>query len=252
MSRAVFCTVGIGGIYPQLIARMLRAFRTYAPSYEVSAWVNAWPHGTPSLFDQSYDYSPYAAKIFALEDVRRRGADIGVLIDAAFFPIRDVLPLIQHIESHGYYLCANGFKVGEWSSDRCIEAMGVSREDAFTIEEASSYCVGLDFRDPRALELLYHWQRSALDPRTIPGPHSSPDWARPDGRNVGFVSADRRVRGHRHDQTVLSILAHRLGMKKLSERPYLTAYAQGYGGLFPTDQTVLVNDGRLHHYGHTP
>lgn len=247
MSRAVVCTIGIGGTYPWLVARLIQRFAAYAPSYNVAAWVNVLPHGTPTLIENGYDYTPYAAKVFALESVRRAGADIGILIDAAFFPIRDILPLVQHVERQGYYLCANGFKVGEWSSDRCLAAMDVTREDAFTIEEISSYCVGLDFRNPRALELLYHWQRCALDPAIIPGPHSSA----PGERNPGFVSSDPRVKGHRHDQTALSIVAHRMGCGahggwgKLSERPYLTAYVLGYGGLLPNETTVLVNDGRL-------
>ena len=52
------------------------------------------------------------------------------------------------------------------------------------------------------------------------------------------MSTDQSVKGHRHDQTVLSVLAHRLKMDKLVERPRFTAYAG-----FETEETVLVNLG---------
>jgi hypothetical protein len=103
------------------------------------------------------------------------------------------------------------------------------------MEETSSYCVGLNFADGRCTELLYRWCGLASDRLTFPGAHTASGYP---GRNHGFVSADPTVRGHRHDQTVLSILAHRLGMTELVNRPRFTAYKGS-----ETAETVLVNQG---------
>jgi len=234
--KVTLCTVAVGGWYARGVARLIDSLHRHAPGYELQAHVNVLPFGAPAnVIEDGYDYSGYTAKPFALAAARNSGADIAVLCDAAFFCLRDIGPLVDHIARNGYYLCRNGNQVGHWSSDRCLERMNVSRAEAFGIEEVSSYCVGLNFSDGRCTELLYRWCGYAADRLTFPGPHTAPHC---DGRNRGFVSTDMSVRGHRHDQTALSIVAHRLGLNQLSERPLFTAY-KGH----ESEGTVLVNEG---------
>lgn len=236
--KVVICTVAIGGWYPRGVARMIQEFERVSPGFEIQAHVNCLPFGAPAkVIEDGYDYTAYCAKPFAMLEARMAGADMAILLDAAFFPIRHIGPLVDYIAGHGYYFCKNGMSVGAWSSDRCLERMGVTREDARTMEEISTYCVGLNFAHTHTLELLRRWCGFASDRLTIPGAHTN-GLVNGVGRNPGFVSADPSVQGHRHDQTVLSILAHKMGMRELSERPKFTAYLGS-----ETDQTVLVNQG---------
>lgn len=219
---------------------MIERFNSVSPGYEIQAWVNSYPLGAPGpVIVDGYDYGPYCAKPFALEYARQSGATQAILLDAAFFPIRGIQPMVEHIQRHGYYLCANGFSVGEWCSDLALTAFGVTRESAMQIPEASSYCVGINFENMLATSMMAIWKATGANPAIFPGHHT----AGSAGRNPGFVSNDPRVKGHRHDQSALSIIAHGLGMTNLSDRPYLTAYQRGYGGAFPNDSTVLVNHG---------
>jgi hypothetical protein len=200
------------------------------------AWINTLPFGAPArVIEDGYDYTAYCAKPFTLAAARAAGADIAILCDAAFFAIRDIRLLVDHIAQTGYYFCRNGMRVGEWSSDRCLERMGTTREQVWDYEEISSYCVGINFSDGRMIRLLERWIGYAADRSTIPGPHTSTNVQ---GRNRGFVSTDTRVLGHRHDQTVLSILAHQMGLHELVNRPRFTAYSGS-----ETSETVLVNQG---------
>lgn len=240
--KVTICTVAIGGHYGRAAARLIERFNSASPGYEIQAWVNVYPPGAPgSVIVDGYDYGPYCAKPFALEYARQQGADVAILLDASFFPIRPIQPLVEHIQRNGYYLCRNGFKVGEWTSDAMLESFGVSREAALEMEEISSYCVGLDFSSPFGpnREMLFSW-RARASVGIFAGPHTATGQP---GRNPGFVSTDPRVKGHRHDQSALSIIANRMGMDRLSERPDYTAYHLGYGGLFPNESTVLVNHG---------
>ena len=244
--KVVIATVAIAGHYPRAVARMIERFNAVSPGYEIQAWVNCYPPGAPGpVVVNGFDYGPYVAKPFALDYARKSGATQAILLDAAFFPIRSIEPLVTHIQRNGYYLCRNGFKVGQWASDAALELFDVDREAAFEMEEISSYCVGLDFTaqdeltacQVRHLMARWLWQSTT---EAIPGPHTATGQP---GRNQGFVSRDPRVLGHRHDQTALSLIAHQLGMDRLSDRPYLTAYQRGYGGAFPNETTVLVNHG---------
>jgi hypothetical protein len=179
-----------------------------------------------------------------MDALRKDGCDIAIWLDASFYPIRDILPLIEHIEATGYYFCDNEMVVGEWCSDACANAMGVTRERLFKMPELSSYCVGFDLRRGECAQLLAHWRSAAYSANLFPGRHT----AGKSGRNPGFVSTDPRVKGHRFDQTVLSIQAHQFGMTNFVKRPKLTAYAArdwNEHHIPPTDETVLVNWGRL-------
>jgi hypothetical protein len=216
---------------------MVNAFREVDPGRTVMAWVNILPPGAPqSVVVDGYDYTGYAAKPFALKAARDAGADVGILLDAAFWPIRKIDPLVEHIERTGYFLCENGYRMGEWCKDAALGPLGLTREEAMEISEVSSYAVGLNFHHDVCNKALDEWCRLATDGVTFPGPHTQ--MGRIDGRNAGHVSHDERVLGHRHDQTALSAIAWKLGMHERTPRPIFTAYDGSQD-----DRTVLVNRG---------
>jgi len=234
--KVVICNLAMGGWYPRGTARLIQEFERVSPGYEIQAHVNTLPFGAPAnVIENGYDYTAYCAKPFAMMAARNSGADIAIWIDCAFYPIRSIHPLVDHIAQTGYYLCDNGYKVGEWCSDRAMERMGQTREKLLEMREASSYCVGLNFADGRCVELLHRWCGFAGDRLTVPAPHTQ---FGEQGRNIGHVSHYPGVRGHRHEQTVLSVLANQMGMTNFIERPRFTTY-EGH----ETDQTVLLNRG---------
>jgi len=241
--RVLIASVAYHGWYHRGISRMIEGFQEHCPGYELHAWVNVLPPGAPKIVtDGKADYTAYTAKPFALKECMDDGATIAILLDAAFYPVRDIFPLVDHIAQHGYYLCDNGWKVGQWSTDQCLLDLGVTRDEAMQMQECSSYCVGLNFanKSVHCKALLEAWCEMAKQQRAFVGPHTN-NWgnmSRKADRNPGFVSSDQRVRGHRHDQSVLSILAHKFGMTNFTARPLFTTYKAG-----ATAETVLVNDG---------
>jgi hypothetical protein len=231
--KVMLACVAHGGWYPRGAARLIESIHEKSPGYEVTAWINCYPPGSPgSHIEGGYEYGAYISKPFAMRYMLDQGADIAILVDAAFFAIRSIGPLVEHITREGYYLCKNGNLVGEWASDRALDFMGLTRRAAFGVEEASSYCVGLNLTHERCRHLARNWAHTW---RAIPGPHTADGRQ---GRNAGFVSRDPRVKGHRHDQCTLSLLAYEAGMHDLTERPVMTAYL----GLEDA-RTVLVNRG---------
>ena len=236
MSGVVICTIGYGGWYPAGVARLIQKFREVDHGKTIMAWVNTLPPGAPERVEVGgYSYTGYCAKPFALRAARDAGADIGILVDAAFWPIRKIDPLVEHIAGHGYYLCENGYRMGEWCKDGALKTLGLSRSEAMAIPEVSSYCVGLNFYHRVYRDALDEWCELALDGVTFPGPHTQSGQP---GRNPGHVSDDPGVKGHRHDQTALSAITWRLGMREHIERPRFTAY-DGH----QTSETVLANRG---------
>ena len=235
--RVVVCTVAISGWYPDAAARMIKRFGQNSPGYEIQAHINVLPFGAPKdVVEDGASYTGYCAKPFALFQARMSGADIAILLDAAYYPIRHIGPLVEYISQNGYYLHKNGQKVGEWVSDRCLSRMGIRRDESImTQDEVGSGCVGLNFSKGACMELIHEWCGYAATGIAFAGPRNA--LTRTPGQ-PGFVSIDPRVKGHRNDQSVLSILTRRLGMTKLSEQPLFTAYKGS-----ETAKTVLVNHG---------
>ena len=233
--RVVICTVAWGGWYPRGVARMIQEFHEVSPGFEIQAWVNIKPPFTPTMTRGGRDYTGYAAKAQALRHAFNTGADVALLLDASFYPIRSIHPLLDYIAQTGYYLCRNGNVVGEWSSDDCLKEMATDRDAAMKIPEASSYAVGISRHHAWAMELMRAWSVWSMNAVVICGRHSAPHT---NGHNAGFVSVDKRVLGHRHDQACLSILAHQMGLTELVARPRFSSYAGS-----ETEETVLVNAG---------
>ena len=239
--KVALVNVAIGGRYPAGSARLVASLAKFAPaSCEIMPYVDRLPPGAPEqVIEDGYDYTGYCAKPFALRAAMNSGADIGILVDASIVAIRDISPLVEHIRSTGYYLAPAGFTVEEWSSDRALEFFGMKREDAVALPDCASGCVGIDFRRVRGRKLVEDWCASWP---SFAGHHSNANAAckKHSYRNVGFVSTDPAVRGHRHDQTALSILAHRAGMTDWIPWPKFVAYEAGYGGHANEDTVFLI------------
>ena len=242
MKVSITC-VAIGGWYPRGLTRMVHKFaeltpheKWIGPNFRILPWLNAKPPGTPNIIEGGYDYTPYAAKPHALFDaINGHGADIAILLDASFWPVRDITPLIDHVADRGYYLCRNGYSVGQWATDRCLAWFNWKRDYAMHVPDVSSYCVGIHREHTDAMRALQDWCDMSVR-ETIAGPHENQ--RRGGGRNPGWCSDDPRCLGHRHDQTVLSIVAHARGLNELTCRPKFTAYKG-----CEDETTVLVCEG---------
>jgi len=236
-------TVGWTGWYPRGVARMQEHFERLSPGYRVTPWVSELPPGAP--FSEG-DYTGYCAKPYALWHLMNEGADIGILLDASYFPIRDITPLVDHIASVGYYMTPDGYTLGQWMSERMLEGFGLNREDTLGWPGCASGCVGIDFRRSKGRSLVNEW--CAAWP-LFAGFHSNEKAADQSHsyRNVGWVSDDPRVLGHRQDQSALVVIARRLGMTDYFTAPHFAAYSASHKDCIEccraTEDTVLLCEG---------
>ena len=182
----------------------------------------------------SHEDAPYAFKPAMFVKAMRAGYDIVLWCDAAMFAVRPITPLLDHIAACGQLLFNNGC-VGEWSSDVALESFGVTREEAFKITEISGCCMGFDLRSPVTKAFINEWSEKSLDGKTFKG-----SWTNQDGS----VSSDPRVKGHRHDQTAASIIAHKLGISGVSRmmQYYYSKDGRPYRLEYDNDMSVLRDD----------
>jgi len=207
--------MALGEHYQSLMGRLISSLRKHDDPVDVVSWSNTLPPGAPG---GDMPWAAYCAKPFALKAAADQGYDIVLWLDTAYFAVKHSGPIFDHIEGHEYYVQQNGNMVGNWCTDAALETLEISREEAMQIPEIASGAIGLDVRKLNPHTFMNEWCRLASDGVTFIGAHANEALGReeivrrrlPD-RTVGFVSHDKRVFGHRHDQTAASVIAHKLG-----------------------------------------
>lgn len=168
-------------------------------------WTDSLPYGCTT-----HELTPYAFKAHAVKYAITQGFDTVIWMDSSVVPVRPLDPLWELIESRGYWISNNPpFNCGQFTADSALGPLGITREEAFAIPHVIGTAFGLDFRHDIAHRFFNELLWLADDGRAFRGPWTN---------HNGEASADPRVRGHRHDQTAMSVIAHRLGMQ-LTEPP---------------------------------
>jgi hypothetical protein len=203
------CIVNVAtGDYVPLQKRLVESLRGWPGALRL--WEGSLPEGSPS-----HEEDPYAFKLYALAEA---GASHRYLLwlDSPVVAAGDTGPLWKRIERDGHLFVASKDRLGNWASDECLAAFGLTREAALGLPLMNGSCMGLDLGNARArrwFEELWGACRRGL----FRGPYLS-DQAPPDvrarkpGKPAGFVSRDPRCWGHRHDEAVGSCLAHLHGL----------------------------------------
>ena len=188
----------------------------------ILAWTNMLPLGSPP-----HSRVPYAFKAFALQDAAARGNSLLLWADASILPIGSLGPLFDRIYEDGYWISRNGWMNSEWTADSAYADLGISREDNAGVPHVVATTFGINVYHPKGKAVLDEYVRLAKT-RAFCGP-----WRNCKETPCGPAG----VLGHRHDQTALSVIAWKMGLK-LSSPPDVFAYKGG-----ESKDTVLIADG---------
>jgi len=159
--------------------------------------------------------NPYAFKIYAIEEMKKRGYNQVLWVDCSVWAIKSIVPVFDIITKDGYVCQDAGHFVGRWTNDRTLQYFGLSRDEAMQIPMyGNAGFLGLDFDTEIANTFFNQWKQSMLDGMFVGS------WT----NHNKSESQDERCDGHRHDMSCGSIIRHRLGMKMQSGMEYLQYY----------------------------
>ena len=207
------------GPYVPLQRRLLDSLR----GADVLSWTDAWPPKSPSHAE-----TPYAFKLHALAEARRRGATAALWLDAPVVAHGRPEAVFDRIERDGHLFVTSGERLGTWIGDAALEALGLSRDEALELPLLNGTFIGLDLRRGAWLDEMLEAAAAGL----LNGPYFTEHApaearARKPGKSIGEASRDPRCWGHRHDEAIGSALAARKGMS-IAPAPALF----GTSGLF--------------------
>jgi len=229
MTRAVV-NVATTDFYQRGQARLREALHNLEGAdddFDMHLW-----DGEPPLCPLHRDV-PYAMKAYALRLAADEGDVLLLWCDSCIVPVRSMEPLWKRIEKDGYWFAANGFTNAQWCADSWYgECMpGVPLEEARALNRGVPHvvatCFGLNVKSAIGLSILNEYYRLASETRAFCGP-----WRNTPETPCGPAE----VLGHRHDQSCLSWIAHRHGVK-LTNPPEIFSYPPG------DESTIVLADG---------
>jgi len=146
---------------------------------------------TLTFFPGYLDPKTYAWKMYAIYQGQFLANNCVFYLDAGVAPIRDFSCVYNNIESDGIFLIGSLHKIGEHITDDCKDYMNV--QDCELEHEAISAAIqGYRVNSWAVENYINLGFEISKEPKAICGPKYGP-------------------KPHRHDQTIYSLLAHRLG-----------------------------------------
>jgi hypothetical protein len=241
--RAILSLATQNKLYPEGLRRLHESLLRVGFGGEFMCWPpGSFPAGCPPHWE-----APFAFKPFCFAEARQRGVDLALWMDAACIAVRSLESLFREIDRRGQLLFQNGTRrLGEWASDEALARFDIGREQAMSIPEVNAATLGLDLRSAVGREFLDRWLEAAQHGvafRGVPEAlRTGEDYQDVKSNRALRVSADPRVRGHRHDQTVAGILAYRLGLPLTPVG--LQTYSREHRRIEPTSVIVVDRDVR--------
>jgi hypothetical protein len=199
--------------YPSAFPRLIESARTAGftgdfimcapemPATEIYGGV----FNQPGLPIPQHGEVPYGFKPTLVNIARGQGYKKVIWCDSTIFFVRKFQDLLETIEFKSLMLFDNpGCPELHWTSDDCLAQMGCSIEEAAMVNQAMACVMGFDFDAPIAHTIFDEWFEFGKDGVSFQGRSGS---TRPE------------FRAHRHDQSVISYLAHKHNISKI---PYGT------------------------------
>jgi len=239
MNKNCIISVANGGYYPACLDRMKESLKRTGYTGDLLTWENSYPPGCPD-----HTVLPYAFKSYAFQEAIKAGYKNVLWLDSAVWAIDSLEPIWKEISEKGYVLFNNyEHKTGTWCNDTCLKAMNKDREESFTYPHLMACTMGFNVKNPLIQEFLTRYHQYANDGLTFPGPWSNEN---------NQASADTRVLGHRHDQTVASFLAWDMGLRNWQPMggfntppAYLLYYNKSQDTSKLSKKTVLLSQGGI-------
>lgn len=171
---------------------------------------------------ESHSVIPYKFKPYAIQKAIDLGYELILWCDSPIVAIKNISPVFDHIQTHGYVFFDNiGHSLGKWSNDKALIHFKLTRNDAINIQMIMACCMGFRISTEFSFYHETFIQYKNLANELYPG-----SWD-----------------DHRHDQTVISLLIHRHKMNIDKGQDTFFAYEQHYGVLPIADSVCLVSKG---------
>ncbi len=161
--RCIVLYSSYNGIYPEKLRALLAELKTCGYSGNVLLRIGGFPnipYGGLKLC-----HIPYAFKVAALREAQELGYEEILWLDTALHPLTNLEMIFQEIKNQGHFFTWVGtLKDNEvYHLVAAAQFLGVSKELYGLIPHLSSAIIGLNMKNPSAVELLETWYRETKE-----------------------------------------------------------------------------------------
>ena len=160
-NRCIVLFGSYNGIYPQKTRNLLAEIGRCGYSGHVLMRIG----GFPNLEDAGLKicHVPYAFKIASLLEAQRLGYDEILWLDVAMHPLTNLETIFTAIKKRGFFFTNVGFLSDNMSTHlpKAAAALGITTAQYGNIPHISSSMIGLNMKNPRAVQLLKNWHTEA-------------------------------------------------------------------------------------------
>lgn len=147
--------------------------------------------------------NPYNIKAACLKDAIDLGYTTIIWVDCSMYATNSLLPILNHINEHEFYIESNGWNCAQECSDLILEQFQIDRNQAENILMCSSGLFGVDVTKEKGRSFVNQFVRSAIQNQF-------------DGSRLhDNQSRDVRFLRHRQDQSVASLIISKLEIEML-------------------------------------
>ena len=222
------------GNYAKALMRLEQSLKSIEWSGDFKG-INDYLHIGSPFHKGNPDSVPYAFKAHSIKKIIEEGYRYILWCDSPIYATKSIEPVFRHIKKHGYLFFDNvGYSIGDYTSDACLDKFKMGRTEAFDSKMIMACVMGFDLQNKEAIEFLEKYIEAATDGISYLG-----DWT---NENLQ-VSNDMRVNGHRHDQSVASIIVKQMGLNITHGQSTFFAYAEHKGRLQISDSVCLWSSG---------
>lgn len=225
--KAVVSFADATGNYPAKMQRLSQSLSSVKFDGQFFGFDN-----TESLGCKTHKQIPYQFKPYAIKKAYEQGANVILWCDSPVYAKSNIQPVFDHIEKHGYLFFDNiGFSLGDFTNDKTLDFFKITREQSWKIPMIMACVMGFDFRDNKMKPIFDEYMN--LSDTLYRG-----DW----DNQFKTESSDMRVRGHRHDQSVMSCLCYKYGLTITHAQNTFFAY-ESHRLVMPIADTVCLYSG---------
>ena len=143
---------------------------------------------------------PYAFKPYAIQKAIDLGYEQILWCDSPIYAKQSIQPVFDHIATHGFLFFDNiGYSLGDYTNDATLKHFNITRDQSWKIQMIMACCMGFRIGGHRMFQVVQDMfnKYKAVASELYPGEWDNDDLTE---------SMDLRVKGHRHDQSVMSAI----------------------------------------------
>jgi len=211
INKAVIINCGVQNWYGHGSRRLAKSLNFVGWAGDTLIYADEYPPGS-----HVHEDVPYYMKIAAFEQAILMGYTHILWVDSSFYAVENPVKLFDIISDQGYYFFSSGYNLAQSVNDTALAAVGLSRDEAETVNEWASGCVGIRIDNPDGKALYERW-KGLMDMGLSRG-----------SRLHDNQSSDPRFKFHRQDQSCLSLAAWELKLSNTKGLDMVSYKGTGY------------------------